>query len=96
MTVIKVDHGQMTATAALLNTAAESLKKSTMQMRESIAPLTKNWFLSGSPTGIVVNESQQKVDDATITISSQLAGTSETVRLHSSQLQKKDNSIAGR
>lgn len=96
MTVIKVDHGQMAATAALLNTAAENLKKSTMQMRESIAPLTKNWFLSGSPTGIVVNESQANVDDATITISSQLAGTSETVRQHSSQLQKKDNSIAGR
>jgi hypothetical protein len=95
MTVIKVDHGPMMATAALLSEAAEKLKKSTVQMRESIAPLTKNWFLSGSPTGVLVNESQQKVDEAMKVIGSQLTGVSETVAQHSTSLQKKDQSIAG-
>ncbi|HET9140819.1 hypothetical protein [Actinophytocola sp.] len=93
--IIRIDHTQMTKTAATLEEHAAGLRKSIARMKECLAPLYKNWYASGSPTGAKVNQREQRIDEAMGVITGQMAGTSQVVAEHSADLKRTDSFLAG-
>jgi hypothetical protein len=92
---IKIDHDQAQRTATALDEHAIGLRKSIDRMKECLEPLYKNWYQSGSPTGMKVHTHEGQIDTAMGVITTQMSGSGQVIAANSADLRKTDSLLAG-
>lgn len=92
--ILNVNHGQTTASATALVERSTALRNSIAKMKESLAPLYKNWYASGSPTGDKVHKHEGLIDAAMTEITRQMAGSGQVLSDFTAGLRRSEGTLS--
>jgi hypothetical protein len=92
--ILNVTHGQTTASAGALIEHSTGLSNSIKRMKETLAPLYKNWYQSGSPTGDKVHKHEVLIDTAMSEITRQMSGSGQVLADFTASLQRTEGALS--
>ena len=93
--LLNVNHPRTLRTAGALVEHSTGLRNSVKRMKETLEPLYKNWYQSGSPTGDKVHKHEVLIDAAMTEITRQMSGSGEVLTDFTASLKKAEGTLAG-